>query len=99
MATLFIAIWGDASQTLIGKPVDEFTVTISGTSAQSAAFTQGNNKVMRRVRLYADVDCFVTWGTNPTALTDGTEGRPLGADNPWTVGIESDQKIAVIERV
>jgi len=99
MATLFIAVWGDASQTLIGKPVDEFAVTITGTSAKSPAFTQGNNKVMRRVRLYSDVDCFVTWGTDPTALTDGTGGRPLGADNPEVFGIESDQKIAVIERV
>ena len=99
MATLFIGVWGDASQTLIGEPVEEIAVTITGTSAQSDALSQGNNKVMRRVRLYADADCFVTWGADPTALTDGTAGRPLGADNPWTVGIESGQKIAVIERV
>lgn len=98
MATLFIGVWGDASQTLIHKPVEEFAVTISGTSAVSPALSQGNNKVMRRVRLYADADCFVTWGTDPTALTDGTEGRPLGADNPEVFGIESDQKIAVILR-
>ena len=98
MATLFIAVFGDASQTLIGKPVQEMTVTITGTSALSAALTQGNNKVQRRVRLYADADCFVTWGEDPTALNDGTEGRPLGADNPESFAIDTGDKIAVIER-
>ena len=99
MATLFIGVWGDASQTLIGQPVEELTITITGTSAQSAALSSGNNVAMRRVRLFADTDCFVTWGADPTALGSGLGGRPLGAENPEVFGIESGQKIAVIERV
>ena len=98
MATLFISVWGDATQTLLGKPIQEEAVTISGTSAQSAVILGGVNKAMRRVRLYTDTDCFVHWNADPTAETDGTAGRALGADNPWTVGIESGQKVAVISR-
>ena len=99
MATLFITVWGDATQTLLGEPIQEEAVTISGTSAQSSAILGGVNKAMRRVRLYTDTDCFVTWGTDPTALTNGTAGRALGADNPEVFGVESGQRIAVIERV
>lgn len=99
MAKLFIAVWGDASQTLIGKPIQEMTVDVGAGSLQSGVLTQGNNKVMRRVRIMADTDCFVTWGEDPTALGDGTEGRPMGAENPEVFGIETGWKIAVIERV
>jgi hypothetical protein len=99
MATLFIAVWGDASQTLIGKPIQEITVAIGGTSAQSDAIVQGNNKAMRQIRIFSDTDCFVTWGDNPVAKNDGSDGRPMGAENPGTFGIESGWRIAVIERV
>ena len=99
MATLYIAVWGDATQTLIGEPVQEATINIGATSTQSAVISGGVNKAWRRVRMYADVDCFVHWGSDPTALTDGTAGRPLGADNPEIFDIESGQRIAVIERV
>lgn len=99
MATLFFGVWQDARETLIGEPIQEVAVTISGTSAQSAAIIGGVNKAWRRVRIYADTDCFVHWGADPTALNDGTAGRPLGADNPETFDIESGQRVAVIERV
>ena len=100
MATLFIAVWGDATETLIGEPIQEVAVTITGTSAQSDAITGPSGRTVNRlVRLYTDADCFVHWGDNPTALTDGTAGRALGADNPEVFGIVSGQKIAVIERV
>ena len=99
MATLFIGVWGDASQTLIGQPIQEMTVAIGAGSLQSAALTQGNNKAQRRVRIMADTDCFVTWGEDPTALGDGTQGRPMGAENPEVFGIETGWRIAVIERV
>lgn len=98
MATLFIAVWGDARQTLIGEPLQEMTITVLGTSAQSATITGGNNKTWRRVRLFTDTDCFVTWGSDPTALQSGAGGRPLGAENPEIFDIESGQKIAVISR-
>ena len=100
MATLFIGVWGDATVTLHGKPIQEMAVTITGTSAQSAVITgpSGSRSVRRAFRVYTDTDCFVHWGSNPTALNDGTAGRPLGADNPEVWEIESGEKIAVIER-
>lgn len=99
MATLFITVWGDASQTLLGKPVQRMKVAIGSGSLQSDAIVQGNNKAMRRVRLFADADCFVTWDTDPTADGGGVNDMPIGAENPEVFGIESGQKIAVKERV
>lgn len=98
MATLYIGVWDNANEVLFGAPIQEVAVTVSGTSAQSATIS-GSNKEMRRCRLMADTDCFVTWGDNPTALNDGTEGRPLDAENTEIFGIQAGQKIAVIERV
>ncbi len=98
MATLFIAVFDAANEVLFGEPIQEITVSKGGASVQSAAI-DGDNNIMRRVRLYSDTDCFVHWGTSPTALNDGTAGRPLGADNPEVFGIVSGQLIATIERV
>ena len=53
----------------------------------------------RSIRLFALADCYVTWGSNPTALDDGTEGRILNAGNPEYFSIKAGDKIAVIERV
>lgn len=97
MATLFFAVFADAKETAKGPVLQEGTVTISGTSAQSAVIT-GSNRAIRRVRLFADTNCFVTWGENPTAKTDGTDGRPMGSENPEFWDIESGYKIAVIQR-
>lgn len=99
MAKLFIGVWGGAGLALVGEPLQEIAVTISGTSAQSAAAIDGPSKpTQRQVRLMTDTDCFVTWGANPTALQDGTAGRPLGAENPEVFTIDSGSLIAVIER-
>lgn len=98
MATLFIGVWGGAGLALVGEPLQEMAVTISGTSAQSAAVSGPTKPAQRQVRLFTDMDCFVTWGANPTALTDGTGGRPLGAENPEVFTIDSGSLIAVIER-
>lgn len=98
MATLFFAVFESAAEVAHGSPVQEGVVAVGAGSAQSATIS-GSDRVRRRVRLYADVDCFVTWGANPTALVDGTEGRPLGADNPEYFEVEGGQKLAVIERV
>ena len=99
MATLFIAVWGGASLTLVGEPLQEITVSIGASSTQSSAISGPATPKQRQVRLYADADCFVHWADNPTALTDGTAGRPLGADNPEVFNIDSGKLIAVIERV
>lgn len=98
MATLFYCVFDGASQVANADPLQEGTVNIAATSTQSAAIN-GTNKLRRVVRLFSDADCFVTWGENPTALNDGTAGRPLGAENPEYFNIEAEHLIAVIERV
>lgn len=95
---LYIAIWDDAAEVALGNPTQEMAVAIGGTSTQSAAVTGPENR-HKRMRLFADSNCFVTWGNNPTATTDGTGGRPMGAENPEYFDIITGQVIAVIERV
>ena len=99
VATLYIGVWGGAGLALVGEPLQEMAVTISGTSAQSVPVSGPSRPTQRQVRLFTDTDCFVTWGANPTALNNGTGGRPLGAENPEVFTIDSGSLIAVIERV
>ena len=64
------------------------SVSISGTSAQSSAITSDS------VTVYATTDCFFRSGTNPTALSDGTDDfLPSGAKFRIS-GITSGQKLA-----
>lgn len=97
MATLYIAVFDGAAEVALGDP-QEMTVTIAAGSTQSAVAAGPVNRG-RRMRLFADADCYVTWGDNPTATNDGTSGRPLGAENPEYFAITTGQKVAVIERI
>lgn len=62
-------------------------VSISSTSAQSAAIT-GKWAV-----IHATVACFMRRGTDPTALSDGTD-QYLPASVSYRVAINSGDKIA-----
>lgn len=95
MATLWIHVWESASEVALGDPQQELTITIGGTSTQSSSAISGSNRVRRRCRLFADADCHVTWGENPTA---DTSDIPLGAENPEYFDIESGHLVAVITR-
>ena len=97
MADLFISVYRVAGSTAFGSPQQEEKVAIGAGSLTSSAITGARGR--RIVRLYADADCFVTWGSSPTALTDGTEGRPMGADNPEYWNMPVGTIIAVINRV
>ena len=97
MTTLFFAVFLGAAEVAAGDPVQESTVDIGVASAQSAAIT-GTDRKRHRVRVFADINCFATWGENPTALNDGTSGRPLEAGSAEYFDIEAGHKIAVIER-
>jgi hypothetical protein len=97
MATLFIRVYEGAAEVAIGH-IQYDTVAIGAGSVQSAVIV-GDKKRHRRVRLFADADCFVADGDNPTATGDGASGMPLGAENPEYVWIYAGQKFAVIERV
>ncbi len=99
MSNLFIAAFGDAKEVAFGSPIQEQVVSFTTPSVQSAVLTVHVPAKMYRVRILADADCFVTWGDDPTALIDGTNGRPVGANNPEYFGIPSGQRLAVIQRV
>ncbi len=97
MATLFFTVFSGAVEVAVGDPIQENSVTIAATSTQSVALT-GTGRKRHRVRVLADVNCFATWGENPTAKDDGTDGRPLEAGSAEYFDIEAGHKIAVIER-
>jgi hypothetical protein len=99
MANLYIAAFKDAKEVALGLPELEESVTYAGTSVQSTVLPTQNPGIDYRVRIFSDADCYVTWGENPTALQDGTSGRPIGASNPEYFSIKNGHRLAVIERV
>lgn len=99
MASIQYTVWTTAAEVANGPVVNEDSVTIGGTSTQSPTVMDPNGgNVSRRVRLFADTACFVTWGENPTATGDFEGGRALGSENPEYWEIRADYLIAVIER-
>jgi len=98
MPTLQLTVWESAAEVALGDLLLEEVITISGTSAPSASVIPGTKR-NRRVRLFSDTDCFVTWGPGtPVAKTDGTEGRMLAAESPEYFAIPAGEKVAVILR-
>lgn len=99
MAKLFIAVFRASESVAAGPVLNEEAVDIGGVSTQSGVMDSGGTNRSCTVRVMADTNCFVTWGADPTAVIDGSEGRPMGAENPEYFFIKSDEKIAVIQRV
>ena len=99
MATLFFCVWDDAAEVALGRPILEEAISILATSSPSTSVIPGDKKRHKRVRVFADADCFVTWGAGtPIAKNDGTDGRPLTADSAEYFDILEGDKLAVIER-
>jgi len=96
MATLFVTVWEHAGEVAVGGPIQEFQVNIAATSTPSTEIIPGSPRRRRRIRLFADADCFVTWAATPVAVSSAS--RPLGAENPEYFEIEAGFKIAVIQR-
>lgn len=99
MAKIQYTVWGSAAEVANGPVLNENIFTITGTTAQSPTVIDpnGGNR-SRRVRVFADAAAWVTWGSDPTALSDGTGGRMIGAENPEYFDIPADEKIAAITR-
>ena len=99
MSTLQYTVFFAANETGKGPVLNENVITVSGSSAQSPTVMvpSGGNQ-SRCVRVMSDVDAWVTWGSNPTALNTGLGGRMIGAGNPEYFDILASDKIAVIER-
>lgn len=69
--------------------VEQTPVTITGTSAQSAAFGAES----RIVRLHTDVVCSVLFGSSPTATANS---RRLAANQTEYFRVNPGDKVAVI---
>jgi hypothetical protein len=65
-------------------------VTVSGASAQSAPFIQG----ARLVRLVSTTDCYVAFGTNPTAVATSVL---LPAGQPEYFAVKPGWRVAAIQ--
>lgn len=97
MTTLYITEYENICRDDSGLPaqiatepaIANQTVSIGGTSAQSAAF----NTETKFVRLYADVACCVSFGANPTS-TNAKTALPVGS--PEYFGVTPGHKVAVI---
>lgn len=76
-------------------------LAISSTSAQSAA--AATNATIGETKgeaipyvICPDTDCFIRKGTNPTALSDGTDGPLLKANQQYRVELMDGEKMAFI---
>ena len=97
MARLQITTFLDASTIPLGDPVSEDVVDIEGTPHNSKPLPGSDTALV--VRLFAEVDCFVCWGENPTVKGDGFCGRMLTAGGSEYFQIKAGYKISVIERI
>lgn len=96
MSELQITVFDGAGPTALGPVLLEEKITVSATSAQTTAMP--GTRLSRIVRVFSDVNIYLTWGVNPTALTDGSDGRMIGADNPEYFQVPAGQKLAAITR-
>ena len=94
MTTLSLTVYDSAAEVALGDSLETLTVSIGATSAQSSAITT-TGMPRKRVRLFAQSDCYVAFGSNPTASTSTV---PLGAENPEFFDVKAGDKVAVIER-
>lgn len=95
MTTLSVTVFNSASEVALGDPIEVLTVAIGGSSAATSAITTSGTMPRVRVRLFAQSDCYIAWGENPTASSSTT---PLGSENPEFFDVARGHKIAVITR-
>lgn len=68
-------------------------VAVSGTSAQSAAFPGPE------VMLVSTTDCWIAFGTSPTAVVGTDANQFLPANVVWTIKWTPGDKVGVIQNV
>lgn len=94
MSNVYGTVFEGAETVPLGDPIQYVTAVIGG--ADSAPVT-GNNKLRRRVRLFAEAKCWVKWGTSPTA-TGAADAMALPADTYEYHDIEAGYVITAITR-
>ena len=96
MATMIITEYGNIGVTGHGwqipipsePAIAEQTLTFT-TTTQSAEFSSGT----AYVRIVADADCHVRFGSDPTATTSH---QPLAADTEYFRAVRQDHKVAAV---
>ena len=66
-------------------------VAVSGTSAQSAAFASSE------IQIVATTNCWLKFGTNPTAVANTDANQYLPANTIWTIKWTPGDKVAAIQ--
>ena len=74
------------------SPGNSQAITINGVSVQAADFSAN----VTIIRLFSTVDCWVSFGTNPTAVVEGSSSMFLGGGIVEYFEIKTGEKIAVI---
>lgn len=98
MSTMYISEYADSGNLLGGLPLgaepclDQAPVTISASSAQSAAF-QNNTRL---VRVHVDVISSIKFGTNPTAVTVSNKRMNANTTEYFLVPMGQAYKVAVV---
>ena len=98
MSIMYVREYPDSGMLTGGQPIpiepgtDQAPVTISATSAQSAAF-QNNTRV---VRVAVDVVSSIKFGTNPTALANSSLRMSAGQTSDFIVPLGGGLKVAAI---
>ncbi len=95
MAILWIHVFEAAAEVALGDPIQELKVTYSVSSVSAGSAITGSNRLRRRVRLFSDGDCHVTWSASPTADTNDI---PMNAEVVEYFDIEAGHTVAVIQR-
>ena len=91
---VLMVIWEHAGEVALGDPIQYTAAVIDGVNS---AVISGNNKKRRRVRLYAEADCWIKVGASPTA-TGGSDSMPLSIGNPEYIDIEAGHVLTAITR-
>lgn len=95
---LYVNVWTDASQTALGDIEQTLVITtLTGANQTTAAVAQNGTLSTKRVRLFAEVSCFVTWGTGSPDAT-GSNRVALGAENPEYFTVPVGTKFSAITR-
>ena len=94
MASVFITVWDSAREVALGDPVQYAEAVIGGANSNPIA---GSLKKRKRCRIYANANCWVNWGENPTA-TGATDSLPVASDNPEYLDIEAGHIVTAITR-
>ena len=95
MANLYISVYDGAASTPIGDPEQYLTAVIGGANSDTVL---GSNRKRWTARFYAESDCWMKRGENPTA-TGASDSEPIGADNPEYFTVEAGHVITAITRV